>query len=76
MKQFEVGKTYEAALSDFTPITVLKRTSKCIVVKNNDEYVFRMVIKTDDNGDEYVRDSSVPERWREGFRYSACWEVK
>lgn len=74
MKRFEVGKAYEANDPGFDPIMVLRRTAKCIIVDNG-QSKWRMVVKVDENGDEYVVDSSVPKRWQEAFRYSSKREA-
>ena len=71
---FEVGKTYCPADSGFDPIKVIKRTERCIKVDNGTSE-WKMVIKVDENGDEYVIDSSVPRKWRSAFVYSAKWVV-
>ena len=73
-RRFEVGHSYDAADSGIPPIKVLKRTAKMILVEN-DCTTWRMRICTDDNGDEYVIDSSVPQAWRGVFTYQARWEV-
>ena len=72
--KFEVGKEYEANDPGLDPIKVIRRTAKCIIVDNGTSK-WRMVVKIDEEGDEYVVDSSVPKKWQEMFRYSARWNV-
>lgn len=73
MKRFEVGKKYEWYQAEYGWIEVLKRTPKCIVVTNGGS-TWRMIVKLDKDGFEYVRDSSVPMKWRDAFTCSARWE--
>lgn len=63
MKKFEVGKWYEWRDRGYDPIKVMSRTDKSIVV-NNGTNQWRMFVKIDDEGCEYVVDSKVPSRWR------------
>lgn len=58
--KFEVGKTYAR---DGQYIRVTKRTEKTIWV-DNDQHTWRMRIRHDRAGDEYVADSTVPLRHR------------
>ena len=58
MDRFEVGKTYDWADSCFDPFTVLRRTEKTITVTNGNN-TWRMLIHHDEDGMEYVRDSSM-----------------
>ena len=74
MKQFEIGKRYEWYQREYGWIKVLRRTAKCITVTNGGS-TWRMVIRKDTEGNEYVIDSSVPERWRDAFTCSAKWEL-
>lgn len=74
MKKFEVGKRYEFYQREYGSITVLRRTPKCIVVTNGGS-TWRMVIRKDTEGSEYVVDSSVPARWQAAFTCSARWEL-
>lgn len=71
--KFEVGKQYECSDSGFDPITITKRTDKTVWV-NNGHAAWKMRIWLDENGDEFVTDSSVPKKWRNAFTYSAKWE--
>lgn len=74
--RFEVGKRYGAADDGLDPIEVLKRTAKCIVVRNGCGNEWRMVIREDDNG-EYVQDSTIRSvKWKYAFVYRAKWEVQ
>lgn len=75
MARFEVGKTYRWADSGFDPITVTRRTEKTIWV---DKYgaQWSMRIKIDEDGNEFVVDSSMPKKWRQEFTCSAEWEVQ
>lgn len=71
-KQFEVGKFYRAMDAAVPAIKILSRTAKMATVEDEDIHsVWRMRIKTRDNGDEYMTDSSVPAAWRECYTYEA-----
>ena len=70
MKQFEIGKYYEAQDTAVPPIKVLKRTDKMITV-TNDCTTWRMKIWLDSDGNECVTDSAVPVSWRECYTYKA-----
>ena len=73
---FEVGKQYGAMDAGVPVIKVLKRTAKMITVKDTDcETVWKMRIKTRQNGDEYATDSSVPKAWRECYTYDTRFEI-
>lgn len=72
MAQFEVGKTYEAADCGIDPIEVVRRTAKSIFVTNG-HADWRMIIRHDEDGNEFVIDSSVPMKWRGLMTYSAKW---
>lgn len=74
MKQFEVGKRYEWYEQGYDSITVLRRTQKSIKVTNGGS-TWRMLIRRDTDGNEYVVDSSVPQKWRDEFTCSAKWEL-
>ena len=74
MRRFEEGKTYQAYDTGVPEITVLKRTTKMVLVKN-DASIWRMRIREDNDG-EYVVDSSVPDAWRDCYTYHAKFEVK
>ena len=74
MKKFQVGRMYEPYATEFEPIEVVRRTEKTIWVKN-ESAEWRMRIKTDENGNEYAIDSTVPGKWREAFTYKAEYEV-
>ena len=74
MAKFEVGKTYEWYQAEYGSIKVLKRTPKCIVATNGGS-TWRMIVRKDAEGNEYVVDSSVPTKWRDAFTCNAKWEV-
>lgn len=69
-RMFEVGKSYYCNDSGFNPITVIRRTDKTIWVDNT-ENKWRMRIKHDINGNEYVCDSLAPHGYRDIFTYTA-----
>ena len=69
-KRFKVGKSYEPYGCGFDPIKVIRRTEKTIWVDNGTNQ-WRMRVKTNMAGDEYVVDSVVPVRWRDAFTYFA-----
>ena len=73
--RFEVGKTYDANDRSFDPITVIKRTAKCVYVENVSGNVWRMTIKHDEKA-EFVVDSSFPVRARELLTFRADHESK
>ena len=68
--QFEVGKSYYPSDRSYDPITVIRRTPKCIVVRNWSGTTWRMVVRHGKSG-EYVVDSCVPAKWRNEFTYFA-----
>lgn len=72
MTKFEINKKYEWYQREYGSIQILKRTPKCVQVTNGAS-TWRMIVRTDDNGDEYVIDSSVPYKWRDAFTCSANW---
>ena len=78
MKKFEVGHYYECGDRGFDPIKVLRRTEKSIVVTSNGVHSWRMRIKIDEDGNEYVVDSKTPKSYRDigvGM-YSTKWEIE
>ena len=76
MDQFEVGKTYGWADCGFDPFTVLSRTEKTIKVTNGVN-TWRMRIRHDEDGDEWVRDSSMGDRSKYSLFISRpIWEDK
>jgi len=75
MAKFEVGKHYEWYQSEYGEIEVLRRTPKYIVVTNGGT-TWRMLVKTDGDGNEFVSDSCVPKKWQDCFTCSAKWEVE
>lgn len=74
MKKFEVGKRYEFYQRDFGSFKVIRRTPKTITAAN-DYTTWRMRIKIDTDGDEYVVDTCVGKKWRDAFTCSARWEL-
>jgi hypothetical protein len=74
MSRFEIGKSYGNVECGFDPITVIKRTAKMILV---DMYgnQWRMKIRVDSNGDEWVVDSYLPRRYYEVGAYSSKYVV-
>lgn len=76
MRRFEVGHCYDSGDCGFDPIEVLGRTAKTITVTNGIT-TWRMRIRIDADGNEYVQDSTVPKSYRSiGVgTYNAKWEV-
>lgn len=74
-KKFEVGKYYRAGDSGIDPIKVVKRTNKYIFVDNGCSK-WRMRIRHDSCGNEYLVDSLVDKRFRDDYTYSSVWEIK
>lgn len=58
MEKFVVGKSYRWADPGPDPFTVLKRTEKTITVTNGGN-TWRMLVRIDKDGNEWVRDSSM-----------------
>lgn len=75
IKIFEVGRTYEPADRSYDPITILSRTEKTVTVTNG-RTTWKMLIRHDEDGHEYVIDSSVPKKWRDAFTYKSKWGVE
>ena len=75
-KVFDVGHSYEANDRGFDPIKILRRTPKYVVVTTNGRHTWRMLVRIDDRGDEYVVDSSVPKKWQDVMTYQAKWSVE
>lgn len=71
---FEVGKVYEWYQRDYGTVKIVKRTPKCVWVTNGIN-TWRMKLRTDEYGNEYVVDSTVPSRWRDAFTCSALWRT-
>lgn len=69
---FEVGKTYSWYDRGYDFIKVVSRTPKTIAVTNGG-CQWRMRIKHDEKGNEYVADSTVPKKWRDVFTCNAEW---
>lgn len=74
MNQFVVGKAYDWAERGFDPFTVLSRTAKTITVCNGTN-VWKMLVRTDENGSEWVRDSSEPRYAQDMFVSKAEWVI-
>ena len=74
MARFEVGKTYENNDGRFDPVTVISRTPKTVTVTNG-PHTWRMKVRTDANGNEYVMDSSAG-RWQEVCKYLSTRDRK
>lgn len=75
-KEFEVGRSYYPFDRSYSTIKIIKRTPKCVFVENEDGSRWRMIVKRDRDGIEFVTDSCVPMKWRLSFTYSADDEVK
>lgn len=73
--KFEVGKSYEAAEVGYDPILIEKRTDKTVWVKAGNVR-WSMRVRHDDDGNEYVKDSSAPQSWQFLHVYNAKWEVR
>ena len=77
-KKFEVGKMYENADRGFDPIEIIRRTAKTVTVKHyysdHTWHTWRMLIRIDKDGNEYLVDSTLPKSWRNLLPYSAKWE--
>ena len=71
-KIFEVGRMYEPADRSYDPITILSRTEKTVTATNG-RTTWKMRIKHDEDGHEFVVDSCVPKKWRSAFTYKAKW---
>lgn len=71
MKKFEVGKSYEWYQRENGSVEVLRRSAKFITVRNDFGNSWRMLIRVDENGDEFAIDSTVPSKWRDAFTVSA-----
>ena len=69
-RKFKVGKMYFPYAAEFEPITVVRRTEKTIWV-NDTNTQWSMRVKTDQKGNEFVVDSTVPVFWRDAFTYFA-----
>lgn len=77
---FEIGKEYRASDNGLDPIIILKRTDKTIWVANtfDRDTKWRMRIKKDSEGNEYVTDSMAleprtPKSEYNRFTYKAEW---
>lgn len=72
MAKFEEGFTYRWADPCFDPFTVVSRTAKTITV-NNGSHLWRMLVRTNNNGNEFVRDSSAGKNQYDWFTSCATW---
>ncbi len=75
MAIFEVGKSYEMNDPGFDPITVTRRTDKTIWVTSG-KSKWKMRVRQDNDGNEFVTDSSVPKGYRDSHTYSSKWEAE
>lgn len=75
MKKFVVGERYDWADGGFDPFTVLKRTAKMITVTNGSS-TWRMKIRIDEYGDEWVKDSSTDNSKYSLFISRPIWIAK
>lgn len=73
--KFETGKEYKWCDSGLDCIKVIRRTEKYIYVDNG-RTTWKMLIRKDPLGNEYVIDSSVPKRLRNIYTCYSEWEVK
>lgn len=73
MARFEIGQYYECGDRNYDPIRVVDRTAKMATVANSLGVSWRMRIRLDAAGDEYMVDNSVPKKWRDIFTYRAEW---
>lgn len=77
-KVFEVGKIYARSEGGYDPLMVVGRTEKTIVCRHafsDSCRTFRMKIHIDEDRTEFVYDSYVPLRHRDGTVCNAEWEV-
>lgn len=74
-EKFQVGESYYPQDRSYDPITVIRRTPKCIVVRGGSGNEWRMVVRHDRNRCEFVTDSCVPKSWRFVFTYFANEKV-
>ena len=72
MAKFEEGFTYNWADPSFDPFTVVSRTAKTVTVRNG-SHSWRMLVRTDESGNEYVRDSAAGRRTYDVFTSRATW---
>ena len=72
MAKFEEGFTYRWADPCFDPFTVVSRTAKTITV-NNGSHSWRMLVRTNESGNEFVRDSAAGKNQYDVFTSRATW---
>lgn len=75
MSKFVEGKEYEWAERGLDPIMAVKRTPKCIWFKTMSGSSWRLKIRIDEDGNEYVVDSTAPKKWRGMYTCSSLWEA-
>ena len=69
--KFEIGRSYWAGDRSYGAVKVINRTPYYIYVENDCGSRWRMKIRRDRDGTEFVIDSSVPQGWRGAFMYCA-----
>ena len=75
MKKFKIGGDYRATDPMVPNITVTGRSKRYIHVYNYGG-CWRMLIRHDPFGNEYVIDSSVPKKLREAYTFKAALEIR
>ena len=71
-KRFEVGKMYDCVGHGFDPVEIIRRTAKMVTVKPYlSNHTWRMLIRIDKDGNEYLVDSTLPKSWQRFVFYSA-----
>ena len=73
--KFTEGRKYQAYDPSLSPITVVKRTEKTILVTNEFGYTWRMKVRTDSFGNEYAYDSRETDKWRTAWTFLAMYEI-
>lgn len=63
MAIFEVGKIYAHNDCGFDPVQCVKRTDKSVWMKYYYGSVYRMKIRTNDDGNEWTVDTKMPKRY-------------
>ena len=71
---FEVGHLYEPAGVGFDPIEVIKKTEKTLFVRNEGAK-WKMKLRYDEQGNEYVQDRCCPKSYWCEFTYRPEWVV-
>jgi hypothetical protein len=79
MKRFEVGKKYKAIDPGLDPIEVIKRSEKCITVRDVMGNEWRMKIREGEGENgcrfEFAIDNSAWRKWHDMFTYTATLEL-